>query len=418
MAHAHLIDTHERFLKPKPLWELADIFRLHIDEYRQRYPLHASHEKVVRDVMACRTEVLGGHVEECDSCGGLQNAYNSCRNRHCPKCQTSSKLRWLEARKAELLPVSYFHSVFTLPHLLNPIVLCNKRLMFDLLFHATAYTLLEFGLNPENGLAGKLGLICVLHTWNQRLLAHFHLHVLVPAGALVSDPNRWAHSCPSFLFPVMALSKVFRGKFIEAFQKDFDRGKLQFPGKIAPMENPIVFGDIIDQLRSSSWVVYSKKPFAGPEQVLDYLGRYTHRVAISNNRIRNVENGSVSFTYRDRRDGNKSKLMTLEATEFIRRFLLHVIPSGYMRIRHYGFLSSRTKTHDLGVLHELFDLPPRDKKLPETSVRELFLKLAGVDVARCPFCGKGIMRPIVSENLPTSVSAKTPLGVPPHLDSS
>lgn len=418
MDPAHLIDTHQRFLKPKPLRELADVFRLYIDDYRQRYPFPASHEKVVRDIMACRTEALGGHLEECDCCRARQNAYNSCRNRHCPKCQTSSKLRWLEARKAELLPVSYFHSVFTLPHLLNLIVLCNKRLMFDLLFHATAYTLLEFGLNPENGLGGKLGLICVLHTWNQRLLDHFHLHVLVPAGVLASDPNRWAPSHPAFLFPVMALSKVFRGKFIEALQRDFDKGKLRFPGSIASLENPAAFGDLIDQLFSSSWVVYCKKPFAGPEQVLDYLGRYTHRVAISNSRIQDIEGGAVSFTYRDRRDGNKSKLMSLEATEFIRRFLLHVLPDGYMRIRHYGFLSSRSKTHDLGVLHELFDLSPRDKKPPETSVRELFLKLAGIDVARCPFCGKGIMRRIASANLPISVSAQTPLGSAPHLDSS
>jgi len=416
MEPARNIDTHESFLKPT--WELADIFHLYLDDYRQQYPLPASHEKVVRDIMACRTETLGGHLEECDCCGALQNAYNSCRNRHCPKCQTSSKLRWIEARKTELLPVSYFHSVFTLPHLLNPIVLCNKRRTFDLLFHATAYTLIEFGLNPENGLGGKLGLIAVLHTWNQRLLDHFHLHVLVPAGALASDPNRWAPSHPGFLFPVMALSKVFRGKFIEALQQDFDKGKLRFPGNIAPMENPIIFGDLVDQLWNSPWVVYSKKPFAGPEQVLDYLGRYTHRVAISNNRIRNVENGNVSFSYRDRKNENKSKVMTLEATEFIRRFLLHVLPDGYMRIRHYGFLSNRTKKDDIRVLHELFDLPPADKKPPESSVRQLFLDLAGIDIARCPFCGKGTMSPIASANLPSPVAAEPPLGLTPHLDSS
>lgn len=418
MEPAHNIDTHEHLLKPKPQWEVADIFRLYIDDYQQRYPFPASHEKVARDILACRTEALGGHLQECDCCGAQKNAYNSCRNRHCPKCQTTSKLRWLEARKAELLPVSYFHNVFTLPHLLNRIVLCNKRRIFDLLFHSTAYTLLEFGQNPENGLEGKLGLIAVLHTWNQRLLDHFHLHVLVPAGALASDPNHWAPSHPDFLFPVIALSKVFRGKFIEALQQDFDKGKLRFPGSISSLENPVVFSDLIDQLWKSPWIVYSKKPFAGPEQVLDYLGRYTHRVAISNTRIRNVENTNVSFTYRDRRDGNKSKLMTLEATEFIRRFLLHVLPDGYMRIRHYGFLANRSKKQDIRVLRKLFNISPHTEILPETSTRDLFLKLAGIDVARCPFCGKGTMKPVLSGTLPTPVPSKMPRAAPADLDSS
>ncbi|MBW1811957.1 MAG: IS91 family transposase [Deltaproteobacteria bacterium] len=416
MEPAYNIDTNEHL--PKPQWEVADILHLYIDDYRQRYPLPASHEKVVRDIMACRTDALGGHVEECDCCGARQNAYNSCRNRHCPKCQTSSKLRWLEARKAELLPVGYFHNVFTLPHLLNPIVLCNKKRMFDLLFHSTAHTLHEFGENKKNGLEGKLGFIAVLHTWNQRLMDHFHLHVLVPAGALASDPNRWAPSHPGFLFPVMALSKVFRGKFIEALQQDFDKGRLRFPGNTSSLENPAVFSDLIGQLWKSPWVVFSKKPFAGPEQVLDYLGRYTHRVAISNTRIRNVENGAVSFTYRDRRDGNKSKRMTLEASEFIRRFLLHVLPENFMRIRHYGFLANRSKKHNLRILRQLFDLPPHPVIIPETSIRELFLRLADIDVARCPFCRKGTMRPVPFENQPTPVSSNVASVPAPRLDSS
>jgi len=373
---------------------MADILRQYGQPYRLNHPLPPSHLKVMHDIEVCRSAYLGGHIEKCDACGFEGHAYNSCRNRHCPKCQALTKARWLEARKAELLPVTYFHNVFTLPHELNPIALCNKKVVFDILFKSASETLLEFGTNPKNGLGGKLGFIAILHTWSQTLLDHFHLHCVIPAGALSSDGSRWIAGRDNFLFHVEALSKLFQGKFIHYLQIAFAKGRLTFPGNTEPLGTPDGFSHLKNQLWKKDWVVNSKEPFAGPEEVLDYLGRYTHRVAISNHRIVEVENRKVTFRYRDRKDSDTIKLMTLETDEFIRRFLLHVLPDGFMRIRHFGFLANRSKKQDLGHCRQLLGLPPQLPKPSEKTSRELMLQLTGIDVTKCPCCKKGTMKVI------------------------
>jgi len=341
----------------------------------------------------CRTVALGGHLEQCDNCGFERPAYNSCRNRHCPKCQGLNKARWLEARQVELLPVGYFHVVFTLPHELNALILSNKRALLDILFNAAAQTLLTFG---RNNLGGKSGFITVLHTWDQRLNAHFHLHCLVPAGVLSENGGRWISAPEKFLFPVRALAKVFRGKYTGFLLQAFAGAELVFPGQAGQFQTQIGFSGLIDQIHQKRWVVYAKPPFGGPDKVLDYLGRYTHRVAISNNRILNVENGGVTFAFHDRADGNKCKILTLPAEEFIRRFLLHSLPSAFVRIRHFGFLANRSKKHDLPLCRKLLGLDPQPPQPEQKSNEELLRELTGQDISHCPRCKQGAMR-IVAE---------------------
>lgn len=343
----------------------------------------------------CRTPALGGHLERCDACGFERPAYNSCRNRHCPKCQVLDKVRWLEARQAELLPVGYFHVVFTLPHELNALILSNKRVLLKILFDATAQTLLTFG---RNNLGGKLGFITVLHTWDQKLNAHFHLHCLVPAGVLSENGDRWIHAPKNFLFPVFALSDVFRGKFIGFLRRAFADSSLIFPGQAAPLQTPIGFSAFIAQLYQKRWVIFAKPPFGGPEKVLAYLGRYTHRVAISNNRILNVQNGNVTFAFRDRRDGDRIKIMVLPAEEFIRRFLLHALPSGFVRIRHFGFLANRAKQHDLPLCRQLLGVVAQTSEPEKKSNEELMRDLTDEDITLCPNCKQGKMH-VVAELL-------------------
>lgn len=375
----------------RPKWEVADIFSFYGEQYRLSHSLPLSHLKVMHAVEVCRTAYLGGHLQRCDSCGFEKPSYNSCRNRHCPKCQTLTKAKWLEARKAELLSVGYFHNVFTLSHELNPVARCNQKVIFDILFRSVSETLLQFGENLENRLGGKLGFITILHTWDQTLLDHIHLHCVIPGGALSFDNSRWIPARADYLFNVKALSIVFREKFIDYLESAFESGKLIFPGETASLGIRKGFSRLIEELRKNRWVVYSKKPFAGAEQVLDYIGRYTHRVAISNNRIINIAAGNVTFTYRDRRKGSKLKKMTLKAEEFIRRFLLHVLPDRYVRIRHFGFLANRYKKDNIRRCQELMghsqELPERVEK----TTQELMLELTGVDITRCPCCKKGEM---------------------------
>src|SRR5262245_39527048 len=374
--------------------ELADIFRQYGPSYRKTHCLSASHRKVMRAVEICRTKELGGHLKKCDTCGFEHPSYNSCRNCHCPKCQSLAKAQWLDKQTAELLPVGYFHMVFTLPHEFNRLILANKKIGLSLLFKAVSETLLEFG---QTRLKGTLGIIAVLHTWDQTLKDHFHLHCLVPAGALSFDQRHWIPARKGFLFPVKALSRVFRGKFLTLLQQAANRGKVQTinPG--------------LKSSRQKHWIVYAKQPFGSPRTVLDYLGRYTHRVALSNDRILQVDNGKVILSYRDRRDGDRKKTMTLEAHEFIRRFLLHILPDGFMRIRHFGFLANRSKKQALARCRQLLDL---DSALPKSlilSTNEWLVKITGVDLCRCPCCHKGTM--IVVGDLPASSSV-------PHRDSS
>lgn len=362
--------------------ELADVFREHGQSYRRTHALPSSHLKVMRAIEVCRTSELGGHLEKCNTCGFERPAYNSCRNRHCPKCQSLAKAKWLQKQTSELLPVGYFHLVFTLPHELNGLILANKKILLSLLFKTVSQTLLEFG---RSRLGGTVGIIAVLHTWDQTLKDHFHLHCLIPAGALSFDQNRWVKARKNFLFPVKALSVVFRGKFLDLLKRASDRGKLNCAADA-------------QRLLKKNWVVYAKNPFGSPERVLDYLGRYTHRVALSNDRIVKVQDGKVTFAYRDRRDGDRLKVMTLDAEEFIRRFLLHVLPEGFMRVRHFGFLSNRAKKHSLCRCRELLGLSPALREVPNKSPQDLLLELTGLDLTRCPSCNQGTM--VIVADLP------------------
>ena len=374
--------------------ELADIFRSHGQSYQRTHRLSASQQKVMRAVSVCRTQELGGHLKQCDTCGFEHPTYNSCRNRHCPKCQSLAKAKWLEKQTSELLPVGYFHLVFALPHEFNRLILAHKKIGLSLLFKAVSETLLEFG---QTRLKGTLGIIAVLHTWDQTLKDHFHLHCLVPAGALSSNHSRWIGARPNFLFPVTALSQVFQGKFLALLQQACDKGK------IPPANNEIKAS------RQKSWVVYAKKPFGSPQTVLDYLGRYTHRVALSNERILSVQNGQVTLSYRDRKDGNRKTTIPLNAQEFIRRFLLHVLPDGFMRIRHFGFLANRSKKQALAQCRRLLKIEAALPETPKESAKDLLLRITGIDLSRCPSCHRGTM--IVVAELP-------PISSPSQWDSS
>ncbi len=371
--------------------EVADVFRRYIADYQKQYKLHPDHYKVVGDILECRTPFLGGHVHVCNDCNHSVNVYNSCGNRHCPKCQTMAKARWLEARKAELLPVPYFHNVFTLPHAINPLALCNKRVIYALLFKSVSETLLTFGENPENGLGGKLGVIGILHTWNQQLSDHIHLHFLVPGGVLSPDKTEFKTCSESFLFPVKALSKVFQGKFMQGLKEAFRNNELIFPGQAACFASTQGFNSLVAELWSTSWVVYSKPPFSGPETVLEYMARYTHRVAISNNRIISCENGQVTFSYKNRKK-NTTESMTLDAVEFIRRFLLHVVPPNFMRIRHFGLFANRCKKKHIALCRALLGATSPYSKADKKSVEDIMLSLTGEEINRCPSCKKGIMQ--------------------------
>jgi hypothetical protein len=370
--------------------ELADIFRSHGESYRRTHFLPASQRKVMRAVSVCRTQQLGGHLKQCDTCGFEHPSYNSCRNRHCPKCQSWAKAKWLQKQTSELLPVGYFHLVFTLPHVLNGLILAHKKILLALLFKAVSETLLEFG---QRRFGGTLGVIAVLHTWDQTLKDHFHLHCLVPAGALSLDHSRWIGARPNFLFPITALSQVFRGKFLDLLQHNIDRGKI-------PAAN-----NAIKTSRQKGWVVYAKKPFGSPQTVLDYLGRYTHRVALSNDRIVKVENGEVTLSYRDRKDGDRKKALPLEAHEFIRRFLLHVLPDGFMRVRHFGFLANRSKKQALAQCRRLLKIDPALLQSQKESAKDLLLRITGFDLNRCPSCHNGTLI-VVAELPPISSSSR------------
>lgn len=372
-------------------FEVADIFRLYGDNYRRTHAASYEQLKAMHHIEVCRTAQLGGHIEQCNRCGYEQIAYNSCRDRHCPKCQTLAKEQWLNDRKAELLPCSYFHLVFTLPHDLNPIILSNKRLTFDILFAAVNETLQAFAKDPQWRLEGRLGFISVLHTWSQTLMDHFHLHCLIPAGALSFSKDRWIPAKSSFLFKIESLAKEFKNRYLKHLLRSYSKGKLIFSEKTAALGSKENFQQFIDSLSKIQWIAYIKRPFAGPKQVLEYLGRYTHRVAISNNRILSIDDGKVTFTYRDRQRNSQIRKMTLGAQEFIRRFLLHVLPPGFMKIRYFGFLSHTNKNEQIPLIRKLID---PDAELPEKiseTVCEMMLRLTGEDITCCPKCKRGKM---------------------------
>lgn len=365
--------------------ELADVFARYADGYFGAYEATQTQRKVARAIVQCRTAALGGHREWCQRCGYQRYLYHSCRNRHCPKCQSLAKASWLENRQQELLPTPYFHNVFTLPHELNPLLLAserNRRALLDLLFRTVADTLLAFG---HNNLGGKVGFTMVLHTWNQQLRDHFHVHCVIAGGAIAEDGSKWLPAGKNFLFSVRALSKVFRAKYLEKLQQLLDKNELDLPPRLSKLTTSDGRRRWMRLVRRKAWVVYSKAPFAGPRKLLDYLGRYTHRVAISNHRLLSCDDGQVRFTYRDRSDGDRRKIASLPGEEFIRRFLLHVLPPGFMRIRHYGFLANRAKKTCLAQCREQLGAPAPEPVEAKT-VADWIRDLTGTDITRCPHC--------------------------------
>ena len=365
-----------QIIKPKKKTpEVADILHHHLDDYKAEYPLWPEHRKIVSDLLNCRTAHFGGHIERCDTCGAVRITYHSCRNRHCPKCQHMPREKWLEKRKDEILPVSYFHVVFTLPHELNTVILNNKKVMLNILFAAASKTLLTFGKNELNG---TLGFLAILHTWDQKLNPHFHLHCLVAGGAVSKDKKRWLSVKNDYLFNEEALSRVFRGKFMERLGHVRKTGALKFTGG--------AYDNFKNMLYAKNWVVSVRDPVKHPEHVLEYLARYTHRVAIANSRIKKLENGMVSFTAKNRKK-QRTETITITAVEFIRRFLLHSLPKGFVRIRHYGFLANRNRKEHLKAIRDLMGVSaPPEKEV--ASLEEMMLQLAGTDITNCPCCSK------------------------------
>jgi len=335
--------------------EVADIFRGEAAAFLGNYgdSLAPQQKRVFWDIQACRTAVMGGHVDACDHCGHREISYNSCRNRHCPKCQAMTRAEWLQQRQAELLPISYFHVVFTLPAEIAVLALQNKRALYGMLFEAASQTLMQVAANPRHLGAAEIGLLAVLHTWGQNLMHHPHLHCVVSGGGLSADESRWIASREYYFLPVKVLSRVFRNKFRALLQRAFDRGELGFYGELIPLADADAFRRFLQAATKRDWVVYAKRPFHGPEVVLKYLARYTHRVAISNSRLLAYRAGQVTFCYKDYAHQSKQRVMTLAATEFIRRFLLHVLPNGFMRIRHYGYLANRHRQHKLETCRRL-----------------------------------------------------------------
>ena len=398
----------------RPALEVADIFRLHGPAYREahRDTMSSAQRWVMRAIELCRTAVLGGHVDKCDRCGHRRISYNSCANRHCNKCQSLARAKWLEKHRAQVLPVPYFHVVFTVPGQIASIALQNKKVIYGILFRATAETLRRIAGDSKH-LGAVIGFLAVLHTWGQNLQHHPHLHCVVPGGGLSTDGRRWMPCRNGFFLPVRVLSCLFRGLFLHYLEEAYAAGKLQFHGSLQHWIDPQSFKTQVKTCRKMKWVVYSKPPFGGPNQVLDYLGRYTHRVAISNDRLVRLEDGKVTFRWKDYRKENKQKLMTLDAEEFIRRFLLHVLPRGFVRIRHFGFLANSCRKSKLARCRELLGVPQADPQQSSAPAdwQASYEKLTGESLTICPACREGHM--VTVEILPRQ---KYPL--PLRIDSS
>ncbi len=342
--------------------------------------------KVMRAVELCRTAELGGHVSKCEHCGKIEQYYNSCRNRHCPGCQAVVKEKWLEARQADLLPVEYFHVVFTLPHQLNTLANSNPKIIYDLLFQSAWETIKALGYDPKR-LNGEMGMLSILHTWGQNLSQHIHIHCLIPNGALNQDKNKWHQGKRGFLFPIKVMSQLFRGIYVSRLRKAYEKEQLIFEGHAKPLQSQQAFTALLNELMASPWVIYSKQPFAGPEQVLNYIGRYTHKIAITNTRIMSCKDGIVRFKWRDYSDNNKNKIMALEVNEFIRRFLQHALPPSYVRIRHHGFMANRTREKKITAIRTILQANKPDKNKSDT--KTIMQKVMGIDIDKCRACGVG-----------------------------
>jgi len=382
----------------RPTLTVGDIVRRYGDAYRHAADrgLSTAQRRVMTAIAACRTAALGGHVEQCDRCAHTRVWYNSCRNRHCPSCQSLARAAWIEARTADLLDTEYFHVVFTVPQAIAEIAAQNKAVVYGLLFRATAETLRTIAADPRH-LVAAIGFFAVLHTWGQTLVHHPHLHCVVPGGGLSPDGTRWIACRPGFFLPVRVLSRLFRRLFLTSLQEAFDAGRLHVAGALQALSEPPSFAAHLQPTRDTDWVVYAKRPFAGPQQVLEYVGRYTHRVAIANQRLLDMEDGHVRFRYKNYRadPAQAPQTMTLEATEFIRRFLLHVLPSGFHRIRYYGWLGHRHRTETLARCRRLLGTTAvpstTGEALPPSDYRDRYESLTGVSLRRCPVCADGHM---------------------------
>jgi hypothetical protein len=381
----------------RPTLTVADVFRRYGDTYRDHAEpaLPMAHRRVMTAIETCRTAALGGHVEQCDRCGHTRVWYNSCRNRHCPSCQSLARARWIEDRTADLLDTEYFHVVFTVPQAIAEIAAQNKAVVYGILFRATAETLRTIAADPRH-LGAEIGFVAVLHTWGQTLMHHPHLHCVVPGGGLSPDGTRWIACRPGFFLPVRVLSRLFRRLFLTALHDAFEAGHLRFTASLQALADPHGFADHLQPARTAEWVVYAKPPFAGPQQVLDYVGRYTHRVAIANHRLLDMDDGHVRFRYTDYRADRSAtpQTMTLAATEFIRRFLLHVLPAGFHRMRHYGLLGNRHRTHNLARCRQLLGTtvaPPIVGETRPPDYRDRYESLTGVSLRACPVCPGGHM---------------------------
>jgi hypothetical protein len=386
--------------------EVADVVRQHQEEFLTQWGHTVSkiQRRALRDIGSCRTAALGGHVEQCDQCGHRVIAYNSCRNRNCPKCQFPARQKWLAARAKELLPVPYFHVVFTLPHELAPLALQNQKLIYSLLFRAAAETLLQIAADPQH-LGARIGFLAVLHSWGQNLNFHPHLHCVVPGGGISLDGSRWISCRNHFFLPVRVLSRLFRGKFLAFLLKARRQGQIAFHGHCANLTQNDAFERFTKRLKKSDWVVYTKPPFGGPTQVLNYLSRYTHRVAISNSRMLSLLDGHVSFRWRDYRD-RQSKVMTITAVEFLRRFLQHVLPAGFVKIRHFGWLANRCRKIKLTECRRWLHGCEVAVPAPEQRVTD----------HSCPACHKGVLRIVEWLNPAVARQPIPPLPIP--IDSS
>ncbi len=381
--------------------EVADILRRHGAAYRVEHAATLSNgqRRAMNAIEACRTSALGGHVEQCTDCGQVRIAYNSCRNRHCPKCQGLARAQWLADRQAELLPVPYFHLVFTMPAAIATIALQNKAAVYDILFKAAAETVRTIAADPKH-LGAEIGMIAVLHTWGQNLFHHPHAHCIVPGGGIAPD-GRWVPCRPGFFLPVRVLARLYRRLFLTRLVAAFQAGALRFFGELARLTEPAAFDEHLRLPRRIDWVVYAKRPFGGPQQVLDYLGRYTHRVAIANSRLVDLVDGQVRFHWKDYRQPDRPKVMTLQAGEFIRRFLLHVLPDGFRRIRHFGFLANTHRTIKLTAIRALLDVPEPESRPEPANYRERYVLLTGQSLDICRRCGGVMVEVAVVARAPT-----------------
>jgi hypothetical protein len=386
----------------RPKLEVAGVFRRYGKAYRQNHgaSMSALQRRVMAAIDVCRTAVLGGHLERCDNCGYEHNCFNSCRDRHCPKCQSLARAKWIEHRQAELLNCPYFHVVFTVPEVMAAIAYQNKEIVYEILFHSTAETLKTIAADHKH-LGAEIGFFAVLHSWGQNLMFRPHLHCVVPGGGLSAGGQRWVRCRAGFFLSVRVLSRLFRRLFLERLEKAFHAGRLQFFASLEFLRDPHAFAARIAAAKESEWVVYAKRPFAGPQQVLDYVGRYTHRVAISNNRLIDIDNGRVRFLWQDYRDNNMVKVMDLEADEFIRRFLLHVLPEGFQRIRYYGFLANRDRRKKLALCRQLLGMQSSSQITSAKNYCERYQELTGRSLTRCPRCQQGQM--VIVESLPPAL---------------